>query len=65
MAMRADARALHARLWERRERQAFRIGFDRRFEACAVTILLFYEIARGSRREPVGEIKDAGTLNPR
>ena len=29
MAMRADARALHARLWERRERQAFRRGFDR------------------------------------
>ena len=27
--MRADARALHARLWERRERQAFRRGFDR------------------------------------
>ena len=30
MAMRADARALHVRLWERRERQAFGIGFDRR-----------------------------------
>ena len=29
MAMRAGARALHARLWERRERQAFRRGFDR------------------------------------
>ena len=29
MAMRADARALHARLWERRDGQAFGRGFDR------------------------------------
>ena len=30
MTMRANDRALHARLWERRERQPFGIGFDRR-----------------------------------
>ena len=46
MAMRADARARHARLWERRERQAFRIGFDRpllSLEAGAGTKAIFYQ----------------------
>ena len=49
MAMRADARALHARLWERRERQAFRRGFDRSLLnawAGAGYQSYFYEIAR-------------------
>ena len=46
IAMRAGARALHAWLWERRERQAFRIGFDRpllSLEAGAGTKAIFYQ----------------------
>ena len=69
MAMRADARALHARLWERRERQAFRRGFDRSllnaWAGAGYQSYFLRDRSGGHRVSPVGDSGPAGLLEPR
>ena len=69
MAMRADARALHARLWERRERQAFRRGFDRSllnaWAGAGYQSYFLRDRSGGHGVSPVGDSEDSGILDPR
>ena len=69
MAMRADARALHARLWERRERQAFRRGFDRSllnaWAGAGYQSYFLRDRSGGHGVSPVGDSGPAGILDPR
>ena len=68
MAMRADARALHARLWERRERQAFRRGFDRSllnaWAGAGYQSYFLRDRSGGHGVSPVGDSGPADTLRP-
>ena len=69
MTIRADARSLHARPWEKEIQTCIHgggstsgfqaLGGERR------AIFFFYEIAGRSPGEPVGKIEDAPILNPR
>ena len=67
--MRADARALHARLWERRERQAFRRGFDRSllnaWAGAGYQSYFLRDRSGGHGVSPVGDSGPAGILEPR
>ena len=68
MAMRADARARHARLWERRERQAFRRGFDRSllnaWAGAGYQSYFLRDRSGGHGVSPVGDSGPADTLRP-
>ena len=69
MAMRADARARHARLWERRERQAFRRGFDRSllnaWAGAGYQSYFLRDRLGGHGVSPVGDSGPARLLDPR
>ena len=69
MTIRADARSLHARPWERRYRHAFMEvvrPVDFKLWAGRGELSFFFTRSPGGHaREPVGKIEDAPILNPR
>ena len=67
--MRADARARHARLWERRDGQAFGRGFDRSllnaWAGAGYQSYFLRDRSGGHGVSPVGDSGPGGILDPR